>query len=162
MAERAAKVAIAMGSNIGDKAGNIRAALELLAREPGVALGAVSKLYRTAPWGKTDQDWFVNGCALLTTRLAPLALLSRLKAVELAMGRQAGERWGPRLIDLDIIDYGGQALQSAELTLPHAQALERDFVMVPLAEIAPELMIAGVAARDAAAKFAPLPTLDGV
>ncbi len=155
----ASRAVIAMGSNIGDKAANIRAALERVGREPGVRVERVSQLYKTAPWGKTDQDWFVNGCAILATTLAPIELLARLKGVERAMGRQAGERWGPRLIDLDIIDFDNQVMQTPELTLPHPLALERDFVVIPLAEIAPELTIGGVKSLAAAARFKPLQTV---
>ena len=109
------------------------------ASEPGIELAAVSRLYRTAPWGKTDQDWFVNACALAWTTLAPEALLDRVKALEVELGRKPGERWGPRVIDIDIIAYDDVALYTTgRLTLPHPELFNRAFVLVPLAEIAPE------------------------
>ena len=104
----------------------------------------VSRLYRTAPWGKTDQDWFVNACALGLTRLAPEALLERMKALEVDLGRVSTERWGPRVIDIDLIAYDDVSLKSERLTLPHPELFNRAFVLVPLAEIAPDLVIAGV------------------
>src|SRR5271166_5896857 len=99
------RVVLALGGNVGDKAATLRRALRALGEEPGIELTAVSRLYRTAPWGKTDQDWFVNACALAWTGLAPEALLDRVKALEVELGRKPGERWGPRVIDIDIIDY---------------------------------------------------------
>ena len=90
-----ARIVLALGGNVGEKAANLRRALQAVAREPGIELSAVSRFYRTAPWGKTDQDWFVNACALGVTRLGPEALLARMKALELDLGRVSTERWGP-------------------------------------------------------------------
>ena len=135
-------VVLALGSNVGDKAGALRGALAALGDEPGIALGAVSRFYRTPPWGKTDQDWFVNACALARTDLTPEALLDRVKAIETALGRTPTERWGPRVIDIDLIAYGDVTLETERLRLPHPELFNRAFVLVPLAEIAPERMIA--------------------
>jgi dihydropteroate synthase len=146
-----ARVAFALGSNIGDKAGNLRRALRAIAGEEGVELTAVSRLYRTAPWGKTDQDWFVNACALARTSLKPEALLDRVKRLEVELGRAPAERWGPRVIDIDLIAYGDIALKTERLTLPHPELFNRAFVLAPLAEIAPDLAIGGVRVGDAAA-----------
>jgi len=146
-----ARIVLALGGNVGDKALSLRRALRAIAGEPGIELTAVSRLYRTAPWGKKDQDWFVNACALGLTRLAPVALLERMKALEVDLGRVSTERWGPRVIDIDLVAYDDISLRSEKLTLPHPELFNRAFVLVPLAEIAPDLIIAGVRVGDAAA-----------
>jgi dihydropteroate synthase len=146
-----ASVVLALGSNLGDKAATLRRALNLLGDTPGLALDAVSRFYRTAPWGKTDQDWFVNACAIAQTTLAPEALLDRAKEIERRLGREPAERWGPRAIDIDIIDYDDIALSTGRLTLPHPELFARAFVLVPLAEIAPEHRIGGRRVDEAAA-----------
>ncbi len=148
-----ARIVLALGGNVGDKALSLRRALRAIAGEPGIELTAVSRLYRTAPWGKTDQDWFVNACALGRTRLAPVALLERMKALEVDLGRVSTERWGPRVIDIDLVAYDDISLRSEKLTLPHPELFNRAFVLVPLAEIAPDLIIAGVRVGDAAASL---------
>jgi len=148
-----ARVVLALGGNVGDKAGTLRRALGRLGVEPGIELTAVSRLYSTAPWGKTDQDWFVNACALASTDLAPEALLDRVKALEIELGRQPGERWGPRVIDIDIVAYEDVALNTPRLTLPHPELFNRIFVLAPLAEIAPELSIGGRRVGEAAASL---------
>jgi dihydropteroate synthase len=148
-----ARFALALGGNVGDKARSLRPALRAIASEPGVELTAVSRLYRTAPWGKTDQDWFVNACALGRTTLAPEALLDRVKKLEVELGREPTERWGPRVIDIDLIAYDDVTLKTERLTLPHPELFNRAFVLVPLAEIASDLVIAGVRVGDAAARL---------
>ena len=152
-ADGRAEVVLALGGNIGDKAGALRRALAALDDEPGIALVAVSRFYRTPPWGKTDQDGFVNACALARADLKPEALLDRVKAIETALGRTPAERWGPRLIDIDIIAYDDAAIASERLTLPHPEALNRAFVLVPLAEIAPDRVIGGRRVSEAAASL---------
>ena len=151
--DRRVPVVLALGGNVGDKAGTLRKALRRLDAEPDIALTAVSRLYRTAPWGKTDQDWFVNACALGFTSLAPEALLARVKALEVELGRVAAERWGPRVIDIDLIAYDDVSLKTERLTLPHPELFNRAFVLVPLAEIAPDLVIGGVRVGEAAARL---------
>ena len=145
-----ADVLLGLGGNVGDPAATIGAALARL-EEQGVRIVARSSLYRTAPWGKTDQLAFVNACARADTELAPRALLDRILAVELDLGRERGERWGPRSIDIDILDYDGVTLDEPGLTLPHPRLPERAFVLVPLAEIAPDRVVAGRRVRDWAA-----------
>ena len=147
-----ARVVLALGGNVGDKVLSLRRALGALAGEPGIELIAVSRFYRTPPWGKTDQDWFVNACALARTSLAPEALLERVKRLEVELGRAPTERWGPRIIDIDLIAYDDVALKTERLTLPHPELFNRAFVLVPLAEIAPDLVIAGVKVGEAAAR----------
>ena len=146
-----ARVVFALGGNVGDKAKSLRRALRAIAREPGIELTAVSRFYRTPPWGKTDQDWFLNACALGRTNLKPEALLERVKRLEVELGREPTERWGPRVIDIDLIAYGDIALKTERLTLPHPELFNRAFVLVPLAEIAPDLLVAGVRIGEAAA-----------
>src|SRR6202044_4073298 len=148
-----ARVVLALGGNVGDKVTSLRRALRAIAAEPGIELTAVSRLYRTAPWGKTDQDWFVNACALARTNLKPEALLDRVKKLEVELGREPTERWGPRVIDIDLIAYDGITLKAERLTLPHPELFNRAFVLVPLAELAPDLVIAGVRVGDAAARL---------
>jgi dihydropteroate synthase len=148
------RVVLALGGNVGDKAATLRNALSALGAEPGIALTAVSRLYRTAPWGKTDQDWFVNACALGLTSLAPEALLERTKALEVELGRTPTERWGPRVIDIDLIAYDDISLKTERLTLPHPELFNRFFVLAPLAEIAPDLVIGGIRVDEAAARLA--------
>ena len=148
-----ARIVLALGGNVGDKVLSLRRALRAIAGEPGIELTAVSRLYRTAPWGKTDQDWFLNACALGLTRLPPTALLERMKALEVELGRVSAERWGPRVIDIDLIAYGDVVLKTERLTLPHPELFNRAFVLVPLAEIAPELVIGGVRVGDAGASL---------
>jgi 2-amino-4-hydroxy-6-hydroxymethyldihydropteridine diphosphokinase len=139
-----------LGGNVGDPAATIAAALARL-EDAGVVIVARSSLYRTAPWGKTDQPPFVNACALARTDLGPRALLERILAVESDLGRRRGERWGPRSIDIDILDYDGRAVDEPGLTLPHPHLTERAFVLIPLAEIAPDRVFAGRPVRDWAA-----------
>jgi dihydropteroate synthase len=151
--EGRARIALSLGSNVGDKAGMLRRALHALGGEPGIELTAVSRFYRTPPWGKTDQDWFVNACALALTDLKPEALLDRVKALEVELGRAPAERWGPRLIDIDLIAYDDVTLASQGLRLPHPELFNRAFVLVPLAEIGAELAIGGRSVAEAAASL---------
>jgi dihydropteroate synthase len=148
-----ARVVLALGGNVGDKAKSLRRALRAIASEPGIELTGVSRLYRTAPWGKTDQDWFVNACALGLTSLKPEALLERVKRLEVELGREPTERWGPRVIDIGLIAYDDVTLKTGRLTLPHPELFNRAFVLVPLAEIGPDLVIAGVRVGDAAKRL---------
>jgi 2-amino-4-hydroxy-6-hydroxymethyldihydropteridine diphosphokinase len=151
--ETPVRIGLGLGSNIGDKAANIRRALQLLQQRGHVKITAQSSLYRTAPWGNVAQDFFANACALGETLLSPQALLIEAKAIEEAMGREKSERWGPRLIDVDILFYGAHALDDPALTIPHKELFARAFVLVPLAEIAPDLQLGGRLVRDAAAKM---------
>jgi 2-amino-4-hydroxy-6-hydroxymethyldihydropteridine diphosphokinase len=150
-AEPLTEVGIGLGSNIGDKPKNIQRALALL-EERGIArLTAVSSIYRTPPWGYKEQEFFANACALGETRLAPLELLAAVNAIEKDMGRAPSIRWGPRLIDIDLLFYGSGTFEHPKLHLPHKNMFERAFVLVPLAEIAPHLEISGLSVAEAAA-----------
>jgi 2-amino-4-hydroxy-6-hydroxymethyldihydropteridine diphosphokinase len=147
------EIGLGLGSNIGDKPANISRAIALLEARKAVEITAVSSIYRTAPWGYLEQDAFANACALARTRLSPAALLAEAKAIEAEMGREKTIRWGPRLIDIDILFYGDLPLAEPDLILPHKELFNRAFVLVPLAEIAPELRIGGRSVRDAAAEL---------
>jgi 2-amino-4-hydroxy-6-hydroxymethyldihydropteridine diphosphokinase len=104
-------------------------------------LGAQSPFYRSKPVGPQDQPDFVNGAALLDTRLEPLALLDHLQAIEQAHGRQRLKRWGPRTLDLDLLLYGSQTFEDERLTLPHPELSNRDFVLQPLLDLTPDLAL---------------------
>lgn len=138
---------LSLGANLGARAQALREALRRLAQLPGTRLSRASSFYETAPWGKTDQPPFLNGAACLSTRLAPEALLAACQEIERALGRVRHEHWGARTLDIDLVYgvRGGQAVRVAtpRLTLPHPYLLERAFVLVPLAEIAPTLVLAG-------------------
>lgn len=142
-APKAQRAFLALGSNIGDKAANLRAARDAIAALPGTAVIAASAVYRTPPWGKTDQDWFANAVIAVETTLAPLALLEACLAIEIDLGRVRRERWGPRVIDIDLLMHGETRLATERLTLPHPAMPERAFVLIPLREIAPDRVIAG-------------------
>ena len=149
-----AEVYIALGSNLGDRAHNLAAAREALA-EGAVDISAVSSVYETEPWGPKPQGPYLNQVVRATTRLAPKALLARLLEIERALGRERGgtERYGPRIIDLDILLYDDLLLREPDLQLPHPRMLERAFVLVPLAEIAPDLAVGGMRITDALAQL---------
>lgn len=125
--------AIGIGSNVGDARANVRRAFERLA-ELG-RLVACSPLYRSEPWGVTDQAPFVNAAALVETELQPRGLLAALKRIEAEEGRVATYRWGPRLLDLDILAYDELRVDEPDLVIPHARLHERAFALVPLAAI---------------------------
>jgi 2-amino-4-hydroxy-6-hydroxymethyldihydropteridine diphosphokinase len=127
------RAAIGIGSNEGDAAANVRRAFERLA-ETGTVV-ARSSLYRTQPWGVTEQAPFVNAAAAVDTALDPHALLDALKRIEAEEGRVATFRWGPRVLDLDILTYAGLRLDEPDLVIPHPRLHERAFALVPLAEI---------------------------
>lgn len=145
------EAAIALGSNLGDRAVFLASALRAIDALPGCRLMRVSSAYKTRPWGKTDQGEFINMCALIDTDLSPTDLLVAVKEVEASMGRTASERWGPREIDIDLLIIPGVEMRTDLLTLPHPRMSERLFVIAPLAEIAPDLML-GAQRMDARTK----------
>ena len=142
------EAAIGLGSNIGDKAGNIDAAVAALSNADGVRLTARSSYFRTDPWGVTDQDWFVNACVLVETALNARQLLDLCLSIEADLGRIREQRWGPRIIDLDILYYGDETVDEPGLSIPHPHMLERVFVLAPLEEIAPDKIISGTRVDD--------------
>jgi 2-amino-4-hydroxy-6-hydroxymethyldihydropteridine diphosphokinase len=135
---------------MGDPFATISAALDQLAAG-GVRITARSHWYRTAPWGNVAQPDFINLCAAGETALAPRALLDLVHAIEAALGRERGERWGRRVVDIDILIYGDEGIDVPDLTVPHPHLTERAFVLVPLADIAPDRVIAGRPVHDWAA-----------
>lgn len=143
---------LALGGNVGDSRALLNQAIEKLCESGDTRLLARSSDYATPPWGVTDQPAFVNLCIAVETSLPPRDLLSRAHAVERALGRDRTNerRWGPRSVDIDIIDYNHLTLQEPDLLLPHPRLFERAFVLVPLAEIAPDLQISGRRIADAA------------
>ena len=145
---------VALGSNLSDPPAQIRRALQALAAMPGTRLVRWSSLYRNPPAGYLDQPEFVNAVAEIETRLAPRDLLEQLLAIECAHGRVREFPNGPRTLDLDILLYGERAVREPKLTIPHPRMLERAFVLVPLAEIAPKTVLPGGArVADLAAKL---------
>jgi 2-amino-4-hydroxy-6-hydroxymethyldihydropteridine diphosphokinase len=134
---------VGMGSNLGDRERQIRAALDQLAQEPGVEIVAVSELRETEPVGYVDQPRFLNGAAALETELSARELLDRLLAIERRLGRERGEgpRFGPRTIDLDLLVYGAETIDEPGLQVPHPRLAERRFALEPLAELEPSLEI---------------------
>jgi 2-amino-4-hydroxy-6-hydroxymethyldihydropteridine diphosphokinase len=147
-----AEALLALGGNVGEVRETFDRALAMLCDGTRLRLKARSSDYATPPWGVADQPTFVNRCIAVDTDLTPQDLLARVQAVEQALGRRRAERrWGPRPIDIDILTYDDLTLEQADLTLPHPRLFERAFVLVPLAEIAPERVIAGRRVRDALA-----------
>jgi 2-amino-4-hydroxy-6-hydroxymethyldihydropteridine diphosphokinase len=129
---------LGLGSNLGDREANIESALEMLGQEARIL--KVSSLYETEPVGYKDQPWFLNCVCLIETDLSPQALLDSAKTIEKNLGRKPTRRFGPRLIDIDILFYDDLILDAPDLTIPHPRLAERAFVLVPLKEIAPNLV----------------------
>ncbi len=137
---------VGLGSNLDDPPAQVRRALTALAGLPQTRLIAASRRYRNPPFGDTGQPDYVNAVAALLTTLTPLALLGELKAVEARHGRQrvAGDRWASRTLDLDLLVYADRVMREPGLTLPHPGIEGRNFVLLPLLEIAPGLRIEGL------------------
>lgn len=142
------RVFLSLGSNVGDRRSFLEQALARLDRA-GVRVVRRSSVYETAPWGPVPQSWFLNLVAEVRTALNPRALLTCTQAVEAALGRTREVRWGPRTVDVDIILYGDRVVWEPDLVIPHPRLRERGFVLVPLFEIAPELVLPdGTRLRD--------------
>jgi 2-amino-4-hydroxy-6-hydroxymethyldihydropteridine diphosphokinase len=150
-----ADVLIALGGNVGDVRATFQKAIASICGMAQAALKARSSDYITPPWGDEEQAPFINACIEIETDLDPHALLFTLHKIESKLGRdRASERrWGPRTLDLDLIAYDDVSMQRPELTLPHPRLFERAFVLVPLAEIAPDRVIAGRSVADALARL---------
>ena len=133
---------LGLGGNIGDPPAAMGEALRCLDERSDCEIVAVSRLYKTPPWGKTDQADFFNCCALIGTSLQPEALLDVCLGIERAMKRERIERWGPRTIDIDILTFEGHRSREGRLILPHPRMTERGFVLMPLDDIAPDLSVA--------------------
>jgi 2-amino-4-hydroxy-6-hydroxymethyldihydropteridine diphosphokinase len=141
----AVRAFVGLGSNLGDPVNQVRLALNELSQLGTTRLLRQSAFYRTPPWGNTDQPEFVNAVAEIETGLSARQLLDSLLRIEARAGRvREGLRWGPRLIDLDLLIYGDARIDEANLHVPHPRMHERAFVMVPLAELEPSLVVPGV------------------
>jgi 2-amino-4-hydroxy-6-hydroxymethyldihydropteridine diphosphokinase len=155
----AVTIYLGLGSNIEPRLQNLQSALNQLEQIfSGVRCSAV---YETEPWGYTDQAAFLNMAVQAETSLSPEGVLQRVKSIEVSVGRKATFRWGPRVIDIDILIYGQDTIALEELTIPHAHILERAFVLAPLADLARDLLIPGTSmtVQQAAAQC---PGMDGV
>ena len=135
---------VGLGSNLEDPMVQINHAFEQLGKIEDTSLITRSSLYRSAPLGSVEQPDFINAVACLSSALEPKALLHELHDIERASGRKRGARWGPRTLDLDLLVFGGQVIDQAGITLPHPGIGERNFVLLPLIEIAPRLIIPGL------------------
>ncbi len=145
------RAVVAFGGNVGDARDTIARAITQFCDGDRIRLMTRSSDYRTPPWGKTDQPAFINACIIIETGLTPLGLLDRAHEVERAFGRDRHheERWGPRSLDIDLLTYGDDSIETPALSLPHPRLFERAFVLVPLIEIAPEAVIQGRSLREA-------------
>jgi 2-amino-4-hydroxy-6-hydroxymethyldihydropteridine diphosphokinase len=135
------RVLIGLGSNVGDRLQFLQRAVEELRQALGVEVRQLSSVYETAPVGPAEQAWFLNAVVSAATSLSPLTLLDRTQAIERALGRDTPYHWGPRTIDLDILLYGSLEIRTTTLVIPHAEICHRAFVMIPLLELAPGLVL---------------------
>lgn len=143
------EIGLGFGSNVGDKVENVRRAIERVFRGPEFSFVAASSIWRTAPWGYLDQDWFANACAVGRTSLSPEEALTFTQSVEEELGREQTFRWGPRVIDVDILYLGEARIASERLIIPHKEMFNRAFVLAPLAEVRPDLTVDGRSVREA-------------
>lgn len=148
MSGRPETVYLSLGGNIGEPAKAFAAALRMLDADSLTKVKKVSSLYRTPPWGKTDQPDFLNASAELSTTRDPRSFLELCLESERALKRVRAERWGPRLIDLDVLLFGDRKVHEQGLEIPHPRMFDRAFVLVPLAEIAPDLVVSGIAIAE--------------
>lgn len=134
---------IGIGGNVGDVFENMKSALNLLNEHPKISVKQISNIYKTPPWGIEDQDWFLNACASVETTLAAQEFLKSCLEVEVALKRIREIRWGPRTIDLDVLIFGEENIAQDNLQVPHPRMHERAFVLMPMADIAPNLRVNG-------------------
>lgn len=143
------QVWIGLGANLQQPISQLKQALLRIGQVSGIDIVATSSFYRTPPWGDTDQDEFINAVILVDTRFQPEELLRQLQAIETSMGRvRKNRRWGPRLIDIDILMFGQQQIESLDLIVPHLHMHERAFVLLPLLELDPNIEIPGKGRAD--------------
>lgn len=142
------KIYLSLGANLGNRGDTLREALRQIACLPQTALKAVAPFYETAPWGNLEQPAFINTAAMVETELSPLNFLHKTQQIELALGRVRHEHWGARTIDIDLLWAEGFASDTEELKLPHPYLTERAFVLMPLRDIAPDLLVQGRAVAD--------------
>jgi 2-amino-4-hydroxy-6-hydroxymethyldihydropteridine diphosphokinase len=132
---------VGLGGNVGDAVATVRAAIEELSRLPATRLLRASRLYRTPAWGVREQADFINAVVLLETSLGPRALLERMLDVERSFGRERRERWGPRVLDLDLLLHGDDVIDEPGVRVPHPHLHERAFALVPLLDVSPDATI---------------------
>lgn len=145
---------LALGANMGDRLANLRVAIRMLDEHPLCRVTGASSAYETEPVGVLDQPDFLNAVIAVETSLAPLGLLHLCNEVENRLGRERTMRWGPRVIDIDILLYDSQSVRTDELTIPHPRMLGRAFVLAPLAEVAPDVEVSpGITAEEAAMRL---------
>lgn len=150
------RVFVGLGSNVGDRFRYLADAAAAMRTLPGTSVVWFSPVYESDAWGKTDQPRFLNAACELTTTLGPAALLAALKEIETRLGRVGREQWGPREIDLDILVYDGLVFEDGEVCVPHRELAHRRFALVPLREIAPDLVhpVSGLTVGEMAAACA--------
>ncbi len=134
---------LGLGANIGDRKENLLKALRLLDSKPGIRVEEISSIYESEPWGVLDQAPFLNMVALVSTERQPRQLLAACREVEAELGRVRQEKWGPRVIDIDILLFDDLEMREEDITIPHPHMLEREFVMAPLLELRPAICIPG-------------------
>lgn len=137
------EVLIGLGGNIGDPLASMRSALKALDDHPGCKVERVSSVWKTPPWGVTDQPDFLNACAAVSTTLEPRAFLELCLTIEKKLKRVRDLRWGPRSIDIDVLFFGDRRISEEGLNVPHPRIADRAFVLVPLSEVSPERKLAG-------------------
>jgi len=142
------KAYLSLGSNLGDRLNHLRSAIKHLSQQEEITVNQISPVYETLPWGLKDQSNFYNLALEIITTCSPDELLTFCQRIEHQLDRTREVRWGPRTIDIDILLYGDQTISSETLQIPHPLMCERDFVLVPLNDIAPRLNVAGVAIRE--------------
>ncbi|MFO7818877.1 MAG: 2-amino-4-hydroxy-6-hydroxymethyldihydropteridine diphosphokinase [Halanaerobacter sp.] len=142
------KAYLGLGTNLGEREENLRRAVKLLNASSRLEIIKVSSLYETEPWGYEEQNDFLNLCLTLETSLSPHQLLEKCQTVEEKLGRKRKERWGPRVIDVDILLYDDLELEDSDLIVPHPRMQERAFVLIPLQELEPDLMVQGNSIAD--------------
>jgi 2-amino-4-hydroxy-6-hydroxymethyldihydropteridine diphosphokinase len=139
---------LGLGSNVGERRTALAGAADALRRHPEIEIVAASSLYESAPWGMTSQQDFLNAAVRIAMALAPADLLAAVLAIEASLGRVRREKWGPRVIDIDILVYGEESFDVPGLTIPHPHLTERVFALAPLVDVMPEVMIADRPARQ--------------
>ncbi len=147
------RVYLSLGSNLGNRKAYLKQAVQALSNLPDTRLDRVSSLYETPPWGLIEQPAFLNLCIGIDTSLTPQRLLKFCLDIEKEARRERNIRWGPRVLDIDILTYGNVKLEEHGLTLPHPSMLERAFVLMPLAEIAPDMHFDGINITNALSKL---------
>lgn len=142
--DQAIDVVLGLGANLGDRLEALALGIDIVCRDPAVELVAISAVYETEPVGGPEQPDFLNAVLRISTTLEPIEVLALAQLAELELARERSTRWGPRTLDVDVINYGEVTSNHEALTLPHPRAAQRAFVLLPLAEVAPDVILAGM------------------